>query len=283
MGEEGLIDDLKASGFSDHEARIYLALYKLGAGTAYEVAKAASLQVPNTYNVIRSLTNRGAVRKVGDKPAQYVPIDPADLFDKMASRMTKLCGSIIDGFRSLEPEGEVSFVEIIQQQARIRERLVECVVQARSQVILKGATPLPDAVSDALVEAAGRGVQCLFVHYGDSPPKLLKAGVKCWPHEGNGVRLGMGEDYLTICCDFEKAVIHRTHPDSEAAYSENKSFVYMTSVMIRHEIYLAEIILALEPEIRERFGPGLYELRKQYSITPLGSSFEEFVANCSTP
>ena len=279
MSKSELISDLKNAGFSDQEAKVYLALYEVGSGTAYEVAKAAQLQVPNTYNVIRALSSRGAARMVSEKPARYVAIEPEILFGQLASEMSQLCASIVDQFETLKPESSVSFVEIIQSEARILDKFEECFENASTQIILKGANPLPQRVREALGSAAKRGVQCLFVHYGQATTDLIEAGVLCWPHEGNGVRLGMGEDYLTVCYDFEKAIIHRTAPDSEAAYSENRSFVYMTSVMIRHEIYLAEIMTALEPEIEAKFGPGLYKVRAKYSITPLGKAFEDFVAS----
>src|SRR5690606_4499252 len=112
----------------------------------------------------------------------------------------------------------------------------------------------PEEIELAIVRAAARGVQCLFVHYGEPPPAFIEAGVLCWPHEGNGVRLGMGAEYLTVCCDYENALIYRISPDTELAYSENRSFVYMTSVMIRHEIYMSEIMGTLTEEIEQHFG-----------------------------
>jgi hypothetical protein len=66
-GGKAILADLTAIGFTDHEARIYLALVSLGRpAIAYEIAKAASIPVANTYNVIRSLAKKGATKQVAD-------------------------------------------------------------------------------------------------------------------------------------------------------------------------------------------------------------------------
>jgi len=277
MSQEQIVGDLIDIGFSEHEARLYLALHALGAGTAYEVAKAASLPVPNTYNVIRALTARNAVRAISQRPARYVAVAPEELFAQLASTISEKCSSIVESLKKVEPASEVSFVDIILDKPAIVSRVRTIIEAARTQIIVKGPHDLPGDIIEAIRGAALRGVQCLFVHYGDAPEALTSAGVLCWPHEGNGIRLGMGADYLTICCDFENALIYRMDPDTEAAYSENRSFVYMTSVMIRHEIYLAEIMSTFGSQIEERFGPGLYDLRKTFSMSPLGDAFEQYV------
>lgn len=277
MQAEALIEDLRNIGFSEHEAKIYIALFSLGQATAYEMAKEASVPVPNTYNVIRSLSTKGAVRKIAEKPARFVAVEPSELFHTFAARVSENCSSIISQFESFKPKTAVSFVEIIQDERAIVDKIVASINKARIQVICKGDRKNPEEIENAIVRAAARGVQCLFVHYGEPPPAFTEAGVLCWPHEGNGVRLGMGAEYLTICCDYENALIYRISPDTELAYSDNRSFVYMTSVMIRHEIYMSEIMGTLADEIEQHFGPGLYDLRKRFSIMPLGSVFEDFV------
>ena len=52
--------DFQALGFSDHEARAYLALYRLQPATAYEVSKLAALPKANAYSVLESLSKKEA-------------------------------------------------------------------------------------------------------------------------------------------------------------------------------------------------------------------------------
>lgn len=277
MSDRGLIEGLKTVGFSDHEARTYVALYALGPATAYEIAKQAGLPNSNTYSVIRALLPKGAVRRIADKPSRYVAVEPSDLLSALAQEITSTCTSIVAQFEAIRPKREISFVEIIPDERAIIEKIASCIDQARHQILLKADSNLPDRIADALVRAGARGVQCLFVHFGDIPPFLAAAPVSCWLHEGNGDRLGMGADYLTICCDARNALIYRLDPDPEGTYSENQSFVYMIGVMLRHEIYIAEIIGKFGVQIEEMFGPGLYDLRTRFNSIPAGSPFDIYV------
>ncbi len=47
--------------------------------------------------------------------------------------------------------------------------------------------------------------------------------------------------------------------------------------MIKHEIYMAEIIHKFKDDIEREFGPGLSDLRKIYSSAPLSTQFDEYV------
>ena len=63
----------------------------------------------------------------------------------------------------------------------------------------------------------------------------------------------------------------------EAAYSENIPFTYALDVMIKHEIYMAEIIHRFKDEIETEFGPGLFRLREKYSSSPSSAQFDEYI------
>lgn len=265
--------NLIALGFSEPEAKLYVALVQTGSATAYEVAKKAKLAVANTYNIIRSLAERGATIQVSDQPARYVAVEPSELFGAMAARTKALCGELVEGLDALKPEESSQYVEMLAGSA-IEKRIIAVIESAEEQLLLKAYAPLSASLVRALSAAASKGIHILFVYYGDKPSLPELANVQLWPHEGNGVAIG--PDFFIICADFERALIH-TPDKAEGAYSENRSFVYLAGVFLRHELYLAEIMTRFEPQIEEAFGPALYKLRESYGMLALGDEIMSFV------
>jgi sugar-specific transcriptional regulator TrmB len=265
-GNEGLLSDLAAIGFAEHEARIYVALVTLGRpATAYEVAKAARIPVANTYNVIRSLAKRGATKQVTEGPTRYVSVPPTELFQGLATEMQRRCTSLVARFEKLTPEQAQDYVELLNGRTEIERRIAAMIERAERQIVLKCQSELSTVILEALADAVTRGVRCLIIYHGEKP-KLPRGDVHLWPHEGNGA--DMGEGLFTISVDSRQALAFDTESSGGTA-SENPIFVYLADVLLRHEIYLAEIMGRLGPEVEAHFGPALYRLRERYAAIPI--------------
>ncbi|MGK6317353.1 TrmB family transcriptional regulator [Neorhizobium sp. DT-125] len=269
-----IIEKLGQIGFSDQEARIYVALVQIGPATAYELGKQAKLAVPNTYNVMRSLTEKGAATQVSGQPARYIAVQPQQFLETMASRTTRICEELAGRMGSLSPEANDDYVEMLSSPAAIDKRILATIEDARSQILLKATSPLPERIHKALQAAAKRGVEILFVYYGDKPKLREGAKVRLWPHEGNGANIG--PDFFLLCVDFKQALA-REPSGLNGAYSENRSFVYLAGVFLRHELYLAEIMTKFEAEIEDAFGPALYKLRESYGMLAMEEDIRSFV------
>lgn len=76
----GAINVLQQLGFTDYEARAYLALVEGGEMTGYALAKHSGIPRPNIYAVIERLIERGAVSCRLDEAGQrYAPVPPRQL------------------------------------------------------------------------------------------------------------------------------------------------------------------------------------------------------------
>ena len=78
---------LQQLGFSEYEARAYLALLQRNPLNGYELAKVSGLPRANVYAVLQKLEDRGAVVRL-DMPsgARYAPVTPTELTQRIASR-----------------------------------------------------------------------------------------------------------------------------------------------------------------------------------------------------
>ncbi len=140
---DALARDLARIGFSDKEARVYIALLRLGSGGAQEAADAAGVNRASTYDVLETLVKRGLVTPILESGQRRFMAEPAErvlsivhaqrrelegrlieaeaLYPKLAA-FQRLGGAKpcvryvegVDGLRSLQREYEAQSGDIIQ-------------------------------------------------------------------------------------------------------------------------------------------------------------------------
>jgi sugar-specific transcriptional regulator TrmB len=272
--QQKIYEDLVGIGFSDHEARIYLALaLATEPATAYELAKAAQIPVANTYNVMRSLAKKGVSSQVAKDPVRYIAKPPSEVFAGMASAMQQRCDSLVSRFDKIRPQLADDYVEILNGVPNVEGRVGAMIDGSAQQLVLKSPGPLSPALTASLEAAVKRGVRVMMIYYG-AEPKLPKGQVHLWPHEGNAAE--MGSDFFTITVDSKAGLAFNT-VSYLAAYSENPTFVYLVDVLLRHEIYLAEIMTKLSDEVEENFGPALHKLRSRFGMVPINEQMQAYI------
>lgn len=272
--DAAIYSELTELGFSEHEARIFVALTTCAnATTAYELAKMTQMPVANTYNVIRSLERRGACRKVQESPVKYVAAEAREFLADIADQTTRRCNSLIEKLEEISPPQEARYVDVLKGREEVSSRIVQMIDSAVQLIVLKFRVPFDKAIEQALGKAIRRGVSCYVIYY-DGPLSLPDGDVHLWPHEGNGIH--MGKDFCMLTADSRQSIAFDAQT-FDAAYSENDIFVYLTDVLLRHEIYMAEIMLTFRDDIERRFGPALHNLRERYALVPLSQSTRDYV------
>ena len=78
---------MKGLGFTDYEARVYLALLAKSPATAYEVSNGSGVPRPNTYSALNALTTRKAIMPVSTNPVRYVPQPPTCCSGQLLPRL----------------------------------------------------------------------------------------------------------------------------------------------------------------------------------------------------
>lgn len=75
VDEGEAVDALKHLGLSEYESKVFIALQRLGIGTAREVYEVADVPRSQVYGAAESLENRGLVEVQKSKPMEYRPVD----------------------------------------------------------------------------------------------------------------------------------------------------------------------------------------------------------------
>ncbi len=84
-----LLETLVAFGLTEKEASIYLALYKLGDATAYQIAKESGIKRPTVYVLMDELRKRGLALVIPHyKKRLFVAKDPYEFIQEFQSKMS---------------------------------------------------------------------------------------------------------------------------------------------------------------------------------------------------
>ncbi len=83
--DRNLVEALKFIGFSEYEAKVYIALVQLGGGTAAEISKTSLVPTNRVYQTLDRLQDKGFVKgQIGDSIANYyVPEIPDKVIDNI--------------------------------------------------------------------------------------------------------------------------------------------------------------------------------------------------------
>lgn len=266
-GTNGLVEALQQLGFTDYEARAYLALAQTYPATAYEVAKLSALPRANVYSVLRQLETKGAIQPVSENPIRYAPRNPEDFFGRYARQTTALCEQVARQVKSQSRPDENSYVWSYTGAEEVRAKIEALIAEAQESVWIKAPDRLIKPYLPVLCAAAERGVQVILIVFGDDPaPLRVHPKMAVFLHEGDGIKRGAADVLFTLSTDFAGVMIATHHPSRgvSASYARNRSIVYVVQTMFTHEFYLAEIYAKIGPVLDANFGKELAALRRKY-------------------
>lgn len=154
---------LEALGFTEYEAKCFVAATRVGTGTAKEVSEVADVPRARVYDCMDSLAERGLVDVQEASPKKYRAVRPetavATLHRAFEDRFDRL-NELLPELHATARESEDDDVWVIEGGADVAERMVTLVEGAdESVVVAVGAEGLlSEDLLAALVAASDRGV-----------------------------------------------------------------------------------------------------------------------------
>lgn len=257
---------LRELGFTDYEARAYVALAATQPATAYEIAKKASLPRANVYAALHNLEAKGAIQPVTENPVRYVPVDPEQFFRRIQRTTAGLCEDVMSTMRRSVKPAENAYVSIYHGEHEVHAKLTGMIELAREHIWMKGPVALIEPHAAALAAAARRGVMVFLIVFGKSVSGLKPhKRIQLIPHEGDGEPHGPPSDrMLTTTVDSEGMLIASLAGKAKASFTRDYSIVYVIETLLLHEVYLAEIHAVFGSQLDSRFGRQLGRLRRKY-------------------
>lgn len=169
MGVHDAVEALQELGLSTYEAKVFVALQRLGTGTAQEVSRVSEVPRSQVYGAADDLAAKGLLEVVESSPKAYRPVRLAVARERLAARIEREQARAFENLEAIEGERSETVdegtVSTLRGGAAIRDRLITLVADADAQVVLVGATAdlLSDEVVAALEDRTASGVFVLVV------------------------------------------------------------------------------------------------------------------------
>lgn len=153
--ENEAVDAFEQLGLTSYEAKVFIALHRLGAGTARDVAEIADVPRSQVYSVAESLEDRGLLEVQQSNPIRYRPVGVDEARETLRDEFEREQDRAFDYVETVknEPAGEETQEDIwtVRGRDRIDDRTVDLLSQAHERIIF--GTRLPELVTDDIEQA----------------------------------------------------------------------------------------------------------------------------------
>ncbi|QSG05968.1 TrmB family transcriptional regulator [Halapricum desulfuricans] len=168
MSEREAIEALEALGLSNYEAQVFVALQRLGGGTAQEVSRNSEVPRSQVYGTADGLAERGLLEVIESSPKTYRPVELSTARQLLTERLERETARAFDTLEELRAtdrspaEGDVA---TLRGRRPIDDRIAALVADADSTVVFVSPTAesLTGEIATALREAASTGVSVTVV------------------------------------------------------------------------------------------------------------------------
>ena len=248
---DGPLDKLVRIGFSEYEAKAYVALLRESPVTGYQLAKLSGVPRSMIYEVLGKLTARGAamtLRKEGS--TQYAPVPAQEFLEQLHREQDALIGALADELSGLDAASDLDYVWNIEGHENIMAKAEEMIEQARSRIYLSLLPATFPALRSVLEAAAVRGVRVVVY----STEKLDLPGGRVIstpvPEEVNERVEGL---WLVLVVDGEEVLIGELLNENEARASWTGSplFVFVAEHHMRTDLYLPRVLALLGDQAQD--------------------------------
>lgn len=238
-GKDDAIGALKRLGLSSYEAQVFVALQRIGRGSARDVDRITEVPRSQVYGAAENLEERGLIDVQQSEPIQYRAVDLEEARNRLRARLDtaeKRAFNYLESARNELSSDDESKEDIwtVQRRATITDRAIRFAREADGHVIFgtEDESLLPTDLVAALADVATQGVTVVVVSANPAvrerfetfdsvvaPPVTLPA--EMGPGERSGrVLIADDETVLLSVTDTEKSGDRR----ETAIWSANTGF-----------------------------------------------------------
>jgi sugar-specific transcriptional regulator TrmB len=255
---EKIISLLKQFGFTENDAKVYIALLKNGECTGYEASKLSGVPRSKVYGDIERLINRGAIEICGgDKTPLYRAQPVERLTMSIRNHTDDLLTELRDEAGKYSSPRDDEKLWQIEEYDSIIAKALEMIEGAESQISIQiWMEDLDSRIEDALNRKFEEIDDMLVVLY-DITGRYECGLKKFYKHGFEYRRLqDVGHRWLTLACDRSEVLYSSvTNRDAaEAMYTRNRSMVFFADEYVYHDAACLRLIDRLRPEITKEFG-----------------------------
>lgn len=239
------IDKLIALGFSEYEAKAYLALLRENPVTGYQLSKLSGVPRSMIYEVIGKLIARGAAMSIRqDDVTRYAPIPPDEFLEQLHREHETLVNDLKRDLSSLIAAPDLEQVWNIEGRENILAKAEEMIRQAEREVYLYLMPATVAELRAALSDAVRKNVK--VVVYSPGPLDLPGAQVVVTPMSEEAQERVEGL-WLILVIDQKEVLIGEQLGalQARASWTSSPLLVFIAEHHLRTDPYLPQILACL--------------------------------------
>ena len=238
-------------GFSEYEAKAYMALLQKSPATGYQLSKLSGVPRSMIYEVLGKLTSRGAAMSMrGEGTTKYAPVPADELLDSARREHDELITSLRDDLAGLPAESDLEYVWNIEGHSNVMAKAKEMIAQAKRCVYLALVSVTFPALRPVLEEAVGRGVRVVLYTTGELELPGARVAVAQASEQTLGQARGLG---LMLVIDGQEVLIGEwlTATQARGCWTSSPLLVFIAEHHLRTDLYLPRILALLGDQALE--------------------------------
>ncbi len=241
--------DLAAIGFTEYEAKVYVALLRDSPATGYQIGKQAGVPRSMVYEALGRLEARGAVLKAEDRRATlYRPVPPEALLDRYEQEQQQLLESLRDSLYPLFHARPEDYLWTIRGREAVFSYAAQMIDQAQDELLVVLTDEALEALRAKLNAADKRQVSIGALLTGTGQLHFGQVA----HHPPIESELHQLTDMVVVVSDSTQALIASTSLDTSATITQNHNLVLITRQFVWMELFAQRINATIGPDLLHR-------------------------------
>ena len=245
------VEKLVEIGFSEYEAKAYVALLQENPITGYQLAKLSGVPRSMIYEVLGKLTTRGAAMTLHKETGtKYAPVPAHEFLDQLHHDHEVLVVSLKDDLGSMDRLSDLEYVWNIEGHENIMAKVLEMIAQAECRIYVSLLPATFAALQEALQEAIDRDVQVVVYSTGELDLMGGRMIAAPAPEEAEERIEGL---WLVLVVDGKEVLIGEllTENRARASWTGSPLFVFVAEHHLRTDLYLPRVLAMLGDQGRD--------------------------------
>jgi sugar-specific transcriptional regulator TrmB len=249
MSEEPL-HKLVEIGFSEYEAKAYVALLRENPATGYQLAKLSGVPRSMIYEALGKLVARGAAMTLRKGDAtQYAPVPPEEFLEQLHRDHEETIEALKEDLAGLASPLDLEYVWNFEGHESVMAKAEEMILQAQHTIYLALVPATFAELHPVLEEAVGREVRVVIYTTGEIDLPGARVVVAHVSEETLGQARGLG---LILSIDGEEVLIGEwLSAQARASWTNSPFLVFIAEHHLRTDLYLPRLLSCLGDEALE--------------------------------
>jgi len=245
---------LNEIGFTEYEAKVYLALLREHPATGYQLSKESGVPRSMVYEALKRLHHRGAaLETVEGRSTLYRPLPPQTLLDNHQAEHEQLLGDLRVGLADLYTDTADDRVWTVGGKTAVLAYAAKLIQEAESELYLVLTDADLDTLRKDLISADKRGIIIRTLLTGEG---TLDCGQVAYHPPLESELQGITATLL-VDADDREVLIAGSNPRQEttATITRNQDLVLIARQFVWMEMFTQRIYAQLGDDLLERLDP----------------------------